>query len=210
MQRKWESMRCPIESSPNENPRAVSVHHNICLLSSLLMVSFRSRPSGTSIQDSPSSGDQRFSLDLPALPSPDVQGNISELHDHHKQFFDVDDSDCPVSRAAQEKSSPAQGAQPLIQQRKVTLNQAEKLLTAFKKKAHFFPFVQISDEATVPSLSRTTPFLLLAMLSAASMSDPQLNYQIDYEFRRVLSLKVVVEGRKSLEYLQGLLVYIAW
>lgn len=33
---------------------------------------------------------------------------------------------------------------------------------------------------------------------------------MDHEFRRVLSLKVIVEGQKSLDYLQGLLIYLAW
>jgi hypothetical protein len=93
---------------------------------------------------------------------------------------------------------------------KVTLAQAEELLMIFRQKAAGFPFVQIPADATVPSLARKTPFLLLGILTAASVRDRPLNHQLDHEFRRVLSMKVIVQGCKSLDYLQGLLVYIAW
>ncbi|EHK99854.1 hypothetical protein M7I_4256 [Glarea lozoyensis 74030] len=33
---------------------------------------------------------------------------------------------------------------------------------------------------------------------------------MEHEFKRVLSGKIIVEGKKSLDFLQGLLVYIAW
>jgi hypothetical protein len=50
----------------------------------------------------------------------------------------------------------------------------------------------------------------LAILTTASREDPQLYCQMNHEFRRVLSSKIIMEGRKSLDFLQGLLVYIAW
>lgn len=43
-----------------------------------------------------------------------------------------------------------------------------------------------------------------------SASNLQLHSWLDAEFRRVFSEKVVVHGEKSLDILQGLLVYIAW
>ena len=66
------------------------------------------------------------------------------------------------------------------------------------------------DDACVPYMARTSPFLLLAVLTSASKSDLNLHHQLDHEFRRVLSQKIVVEGKKNLDFLQGLLVYIAW
>jgi hypothetical protein len=98
----------------------------------------------------------------------------------------------------------------IIERRKVTLDQAENLLRSFRRIAPYFPFVQIPAESTVPSLSRTSPFLLLAILTAASIRDPPLYHQMDHEFRRILSAKVIVEGRKSLDFIQGILVYVAW
>jgi hypothetical protein len=52
--------------------------------------------------------------------------------------------------------------------------------------------------------------LLLAILTTASMRDPPLYHQIDHEFKRILSTKVIVEGHKSLDFVQGILVYVAW
>jgi hypothetical protein len=97
-----------------------------------------------------------------------------------------------------------------IERRKVTLDEAESLVSSFRQQAPYFPFVRISADSTVPSLSRTSPFLLLAILTTASIRDPPLYHQMDHEFKRILSTKVVVEGRKSLDFIQGILVYVAW
>lgn len=97
-----------------------------------------------------------------------------------------------------------------INQRKLTLKEAEELLLAFRGKSSLFPFVVLQPEATVPFLARHSPFLLLAILAASATSDPMLRRQLDHEFKRILSAKVIVGGQKSLDFLQGLIVYIAW
>jgi hypothetical protein len=128
---------------------------------------------------------------------------MDELHNHHKRVLGVED--CPV------RPNSAEGSrQSVIEPRKLNLQDAERLLAVFRHKAPLFPFVTISEEMTVSSLSRTSPFLLLAILTVASGMNTPLNYQMDQEFRRILSAKVVVEGQKSLDFLQGILVYIAW
>jgi hypothetical protein len=136
---------------------------------------------------------------------------MAELVGHHKQVFGSEyrtESTAFHSSEAALQHNPV--VQPLIRQRKITLSQAEDLLSSFRGKAPFFPFVHVPLEATIPSMSRTSPFLLLALLTATSKSDPSLHQQLDHEFRRVLSQKIIVEGQKSLDFLQGLLVYIAW
>lgn len=40
--------------------------------------------------------------------------------------------------------------------------------------------------------------------------NPPLRHQLDHELRKVLSEKLIVDGQKSLDFLQGLLVYLAW
>jgi hypothetical protein len=94
--------------------------------------------------------------------------------------------------------------------RKITLTQATHLLYTFLPKLPFFPFIILSPNPKISTLSKTSPFLLLAILTVSSIPHPYLHHQIDHEFRRVLSLKLVLESRKSLDFLQGLLVYIAW
>jgi hypothetical protein len=98
----------------------------------------------------------------------------------------------------------------VIDQRNLSIDRAEELLRSFRYMSSYFPFVIVHPMATVQSLSRTSLFLLLAILASDSTADFQLHHQLDHEFKRVLSAKVVIEGQKSLDFLQGLLAYTAW
>jgi hypothetical protein len=154
-----------------------------------------------------SSGDSDFSIDLPTVSPPDNRQEIEELHEHHMQAF----GDSDPAEIEQTQGSHSTSQRPaIIERRKVTFDQANSLLLSFRRIAPYFPFVQISADSTVPSLSRSSPFLLLAILTTASIRDPPLYHQMDHEFRRILSAKVIIEGRKSLDFIQGILVYVAW
>jgi hypothetical protein len=97
---------------------------------------------------------------------------------------------------------------------------AEKLLAEFETRMllHFPavapPFMPgQSGEAgfTVPNLAQTKPFVLLAILAAASGSRTLQGHSLyDDEFRKILGLKFVAGGERSIELLQGLVVYTAW
>ena len=151
----------------------------------------------------PHGKDSEFSLDLPPVIAPDSEKIVNELRQHHKRMLGEE-----VEVA--ESQSVGESQIEVIEPRNLDLSQAERLLSAFRHKAPFFPFITISEDATVSSLSRTSPFLLLAILTVASGMDTPLNCQMEQEFRRILSAKVVVEGQKSLDFLQGILLYIAW
>ncbi len=74
-----------------------------------------------------------------------------------------------------------------------------------------FPCVVLPANATVASLAAERPFVLLAVLSAASASRSLQGHGLyDEEFRKILGLKFVAGGERTLELLQGLLVYCAW
>jgi len=138
---------------------------------------------------------------------PETRKDVEDLHDHHLHVFGhTDPGEIEQSHCLQ--GTPQRPT--IIEHRKVTLDQAQQLLSSFRRLAPYFPFVQIPADATVPSLSRTSPFLLLAILTTAAIRDPPLCHQLDHEFKRVLSSKVIVEGRKSLDFIQGILVYVAW
>ena len=126
---------------------------------------------------------------------------MEELHARHAEFLGDSDSVPPTKTEHTSRR---------LEPRKITLNDAERLLSRYRKKASFFPFVSVASDATVPQLSRKSPFLLLAILHTAAIDDPHLYHQMNHEYKRVLSGKIIVEGKKSLDYLQGLLVYIAW
>lgn len=95
-------------------------------------------------------------------------------------------------------------------QRNLSIDEAEKLLAAFRSMANLFPFVVLPENATVQSMSRTSPFLLLAILALASFDDAQLHHGLDYEFKRILGSEIIAMGKKSLDFLQGVLVYTCW
>ncbi|TGO35324.1 hypothetical protein BHYA_0162g00120 [Botrytis hyacinthi] len=151
------------------------------------------------------SKDEEYSLDLPTTVYHDSVKDTEILRNHHERVFKQDKSRSPT---------PLKDALPVpskyISGRKLTLSQATHLLDSYIPKLPFFPFVTLPANPTIRTLSHQSPFLLLAILTTAATPHPYLHHQLDQEFRRVLSLKLIVESQKSLDYLLGLLVYIAW
>ena len=144
-------------------------------------------------------------LDLPALPAQDFDEDIDDLESRHKAAFH-DEEAAPTKTALTRAPSNS----VLLKPRKVTLEQAQIWLQTFRHMSRWFPFVVISPESTVSSLSRDSPFILLAILTVTAKSDVNYYFQLDHEFRRILSQRLVVDGHKTLELLQGLLIYLAW
>jgi hypothetical protein len=99
------------------------------------------------------------------------------------------------------------------------LTQGEDVLTAEKAEMTllryrsispvYFPFVVIPNDWTLQYMMRENPMLLLAILTTMCNST-HLQKKLDSGFRKVLSQRVIVHGEKSLDILQGLLVYLAW
>jgi hypothetical protein len=88
---------------------------------------------------------------------------------------------------------------------------AEDLLKSFRSTLTYLPFIKLPDDITIPHLAATKAFVLLAILTVASGSSMVQKYPLyDDEFRKALSLKYVSGGERSLELLQGLLIYCAW
>lgn len=91
------------------------------------------------------------------------------------------------------------------------LASAASLLEHFRHMLPQLPCIEIPQDTTVRSLAATKPFLLLAILTSASAARTLQGYTLyDAEFRKVLGLKFVAAGEKTLELLQGLLVYCIW
>ena len=152
---------------------------------------------------SPKPDDAEFCLNLPSIIAPDGIKDVRDLHEHHQHVFGQDDE-------SEIKNATSEEGVKVIEQRRLTLQDAEQLLSDFRNKAPFFPFVIIPQNATVQSLARISPFLLLAILTSAASMNPPLRHQLDQEFRKILSEKVIIDGQKSLDFLQGLLIYLAW
>ena len=72
-----------------------------------------------------------------------------------------------------------------------------------------YPAIPLSYSVT--ELRSKKPILFLAVLAASSgASDPPLNSALNQEIQRVYATKVSIQGLKSLELIQALLVSILW
>lgn len=88
---------------------------------------------------------------------------------------------------------------------------AESLLRFFHSMLKYLPFITLPEDTAIRQLAATKPFVLLAILSSTSGSKTLQGHTLyDEEFRKVLGLKFVAGGERSLELLQGILIYCAW
>jgi hypothetical protein len=111
------------------------------------------------------------------------------------------------SKAAKSRTLASLRLQPQF-----NLDSAGKLLETFRKvMLSHFHCVVVKEEDTVASMAKDRPFVLLAVLAAASGSRTLQGHSLyDEEFRKILGLKFVAGGERTMELLQGLVVYIAW
>jgi len=100
--------------------------------------------------------------------------------------------------------------QDVISKGVVTFDLAERSLQLFRTKACNFPFVVISEQASLDFLRRERPFLLHSILTFGAQADLKLQRTLELELRESLSKKVIVNGEKSIDLLQGILLYLAW
>lgn len=131
---------------------------------------------------------------------PTPKDDLGELYDLHRQVFQTP---CYKELAI----SPFDSSSP---KSNVTIEDADTLLDIFRSRRDYFPFVSISEHASASSMAVDRPFLLMAILNVCSSRVSSLQQNTDERFRRVLSERIVFHDEKSLDYLQGLLVYIAW
>ncbi|RYP11314.1 hypothetical protein DL764_000132 [Monosporascus ibericus] len=148
------------------------------------------------------------------VPSPEVEEDEGE---GGGEIFSLDDlsrtSSSMTTASSSARSSRRQvplgelGIQPQF-----NLDSAERLLATFRDTLlPHCPSVVLPDGADVRSLARDMPFVLLAILAVTSCSASLQGHSLyDEEFRKVLGLKFVTSSERSLEMLQGLLIYCGW
>jgi hypothetical protein len=92
----------------------------------------------------------------------------------------------------------------------ITYDKAEALLRSYGTHAPNFPFIVLSPTVSLDSLRLEKPFLLLSILTMASTSNQVLQDLLEAELRENLGRKVIFNSEKSLDLLQGLLIYLTW
>ncbi|KAM0355766.1 hypothetical protein ACHAPU_000152 [Fusarium lateritium] len=170
----------------------------------------------------PPAPSKTFTIDFEVPTLPDVDESFDSLRDSHAQFIesifppgpDTDLSsyeDSPPTGFPTPSSSHTHSIQSLHAKPQFNLDSAESLLVSFRGMLVHYPCIVLKPEETVSSLAATRPFVLLAILAAASGSRTLQGHTLyDEEFRKVLGLKFVAGGERSMGLLQGILIYCAW
>ena len=92
----------------------------------------------------------------------------------------------------------------------ISLSDAEELVEMYRSESKNYPFITLPLHAHLDTLRSDRPCLFLSVMAMASQRDPALQLLLEQEFRELLSTRAIIEGEKSLDLLQGLLVYLAW
>ncbi|KAF2012929.1 hypothetical protein BU24DRAFT_465278 [Aaosphaeria arxii CBS 175.79] len=83
------------------------------------------------------------------------------------------------------------------------------LIESFRSMSDFFPFVTLPSGAFFQDLLQQRPILMFAAFTVASYDSATLQLTLSREFRNVVMVRTM-KGDKSLDLVQGLLVFIAW
>lgn len=74
----------------------------------------------------------------------------------------------------------------------------------------FFPFVLIPSHITAKELADKKPFLAEMIFTVSHCQDYGPQNERGKEILRHLTDRLFLEGEKSLDLLQGMLIYITW
>lgn len=89
--------------------------------------------------------------------------------------------------------------------------QAHKLVEFYRNALAFYsPFIFISEEKTAEDLYDGCPFLFRAILFSASYDNPSQQHYLEKDIMKYISDHLILKGERSIDLLQGLLVYITW
>ncbi|KAF2704320.1 hypothetical protein K504DRAFT_473527 [Pleomassaria siparia CBS 279.74] len=93
--------------------------------------------------------------------------------------------------------------------RSISVAHMQLLLENYRTMVDFFPFVALPRESFCRDLIQQRPMVMFAILTVASNDSALLQLTLSREFRKVAMIKIM-KGEKTLDLLQGLLVFIAW
>ncbi|KAM0160155.1 hypothetical protein ACHAQE_004770 [Botrytis cinerea] len=102
------------------------------------------------------------------------------------------------------------GLHDVISKGIVSTKEAEDALKEFASRASAFPFVLLPPRSSLESLRHERPILLLAILANTSQSNIPVQHLLETELRETIASRTIMHGEKSIDLLQGILLYLAW
>jgi hypothetical protein len=100
--------------------------------------------------------------------------------------------------------------QDVISKGILSFQEANEYLHRFRTKASNFPFVVVPLHMSLDSMRHDKPFLLLTILTWGAQETFKLQRTLELEIREQLSKRVIINGEKSMDLLQGVLIYLCW
>ena len=91
----------------------------------------------------------------------------------------------------------------------ISLIRMQQLLDIYRNMVEFFPFIPLPKDSFCTDFVVLRPILLLAIITVASYESVILQLALSREFRKLVMVKLM-NGEKSLDLLQGLLVFLSW
>ncbi|OAA75188.1 Zn(2)-C6 fungal-type DNA-binding domain protein [Akanthomyces lecanii RCEF 1005] len=165
-----------------------------------------------------------FTIDIP-LAQASGSSSVETLRETHAAYLDSlfppSHTSAPPSpsyfhgsissEAASSPSATSCSIQDMHARPSFNISSAESLLDTFRSMLYYCPCILLPEDVTVRDLAQTRPFVLLAILAAAAGAKSLQGHNLyDDEFRKVFALKLVAGGERSLELLQGILIYCLW
>ena len=121
----------------------------------------------------------------------------------------IKSSQQPATSASPSLHEQSQLSTP--ESKSVASHDQEDLLSLFRDKiADQFPFVIVPADTTANDLSLDNPFLLKVICMVAFLHDTEAQTVMAKEIMEYLSIHLILEAEKSLDLLQGLLIFVAW
>ncbi|EED17063.1 conserved hypothetical protein [Talaromyces stipitatus ATCC 10500] len=152
---------------------------------------------------------------LPAALDINYEDQSEKVFQIHGNLFGCPEtakSTTPQSQANQPDDKPREkeSSTKTFKRPHVTMKEVDEMLQSYHQRNVCFPFVAIPKNTTAEKLCQKWQFLVLSILVISSGENPILQKCLDERFRKVLATRVIMQGEKSLDYVHGLLVYLAW
>lgn len=92
----------------------------------------------------------------------------------------------------------------------LSIAEAQKLLEVFKQDYLQYCLLPPSLDQSLAAMRSERPQLLLAVFVVASQRTLTLQRALTREYRENLAKRTIIEPRKDVDLLQGLLIYFTW
>ena len=98
----------------------------------------------------------------------------------------------------------------IIQRGIISYEDAQDLLHIFIRDYANASFIWPMGDTSLASMRRDHPVTLLAVFMVTAYGRDQLRETIQREFREVVARKTIVDGKKDLDLLRGIMLHVLW